>query len=324
MYLVGKIFATSLETVIRYISIFFRRALLTLFVQFVIIYPSCVQICDFGLARVEEPDETKHMTQEVVTQYYRAPEILMGAKHYTAAIDVWSVGCIFAELVTRRILFQGQDTVQQVSCGQIPPLDTGRRRQGFGGTHFGVVIRYIMRVYTCVRAHYYLRTSSSCIGVYRCTWRILQYYYYYHCTVDDGIRSFANPCACTTARIKIHHTHVFLFPLPAVGAHNRPARNADDGRHGARVYGRPFPHAHTAHKETVHVVTVLSVLVDDARGGSPDFADACLQPGKNPEPSQWRQASALATRVVWRRRRPEPGRVFRVFVRSPVRPGNCL
>lgn len=55
------------------------------------------------------------MTQEVVTQYYRAPEILMGAKHYTAAIDVWSVGCIFAELVTRRILFQGQDTVQQVN-----------------------------------------------------------------------------------------------------------------------------------------------------------------------------------------------------------------
>lgn len=76
---------------------------------------SSLQICDFGLARVEEPDETKHMTQEVVTQYYRAPEILMGAKHYTSAIDVWSVGCIFAELVTRRILFQGQDTVQQVS-----------------------------------------------------------------------------------------------------------------------------------------------------------------------------------------------------------------
>jgi len=60
------------------------------------------------------------MTQEVVTQYYRAPEILMGAKHYTSAIDVWSVGCIFAELVTRRILFQGQDTVQQVSHPNTP------------------------------------------------------------------------------------------------------------------------------------------------------------------------------------------------------------
>ena len=55
------------------------------------------------------------MTQEVVTQYYRAPEILMGAKHYTSAIDIWSVGCIFAELLGRRILFQAQSPVQQVS-----------------------------------------------------------------------------------------------------------------------------------------------------------------------------------------------------------------
>lgn len=69
---------------------------------------------DFGLARVEEPDQTKHMTQEVVTQYYRAPEILMGARHYSGAVDVWSVGCIFGELLGRRILFQAQSPVQQV------------------------------------------------------------------------------------------------------------------------------------------------------------------------------------------------------------------
>ncbi|KAF7389827.1 hypothetical protein HZH68_011684 [Vespula germanica] len=76
---------------------------------------NCVlKICDFGLARVEEPDQNKHMTQEVVTQYYRAPEILMGARHYTAAVDVWSVGCIFGELLRRRILFQAQSPVQQV------------------------------------------------------------------------------------------------------------------------------------------------------------------------------------------------------------------
>lgn len=73
------------------------------------------QICDFGLARVAEPDQNVHMTQEVVTQYYRAPEILMGARHYTAAVDVWSVGCIFGELLRRRILFQAQSPVQQVS-----------------------------------------------------------------------------------------------------------------------------------------------------------------------------------------------------------------
>lgn len=70
---------------------------------------------DFGLARVEEPDQSKHMTQEVVTQYYRAPEILMGARHYSGAVDVWSVGCIFGELLGRRILFQAQSPVQQVS-----------------------------------------------------------------------------------------------------------------------------------------------------------------------------------------------------------------
>ena len=44
---------------------------------------------------MQEEDRSKHMTQEVVTQYYRAPEILMGAKHYTNAVDMWSVGCIF-------------------------------------------------------------------------------------------------------------------------------------------------------------------------------------------------------------------------------------
>ncbi|KAJ7409351.1 nemo like kinase [Pitangus sulphuratus] len=72
------------------------------------------QICDFGLARVEELDESRHMTQEVVTQYYRAPEILMGSRHYSNAIDIWSVGCIFAELLGRRILFQAQSPIQQL------------------------------------------------------------------------------------------------------------------------------------------------------------------------------------------------------------------
>lgn len=76
-----------------------------------------LKICDFGLARVEEPDPSRHMTQEVVTQYYRAPEVLMGCRHYGSAIDVWSVGCIFAELLGRRILFQAQSPIQQVRGG---------------------------------------------------------------------------------------------------------------------------------------------------------------------------------------------------------------
>jgi nemo like kinase len=54
------------------------------------------------------------MTQEVVTQYYRAPELLLGANHYSYSIDVWSVGCIFAELLGRRILFQASSPLKQV------------------------------------------------------------------------------------------------------------------------------------------------------------------------------------------------------------------
>jgi len=72
-----------------------------------------LKICDFGLARVEET-RGRCMTQEVVTQYYRAPELLMGTKHYTSAIDMWSVGCIFAELLGRRILFQAQTPILQL------------------------------------------------------------------------------------------------------------------------------------------------------------------------------------------------------------------
>lgn len=74
-----------------------------------------LKIGDFGLARVLEFDESTEMTQEVVTQYYRAPEILMGARHYDGAVDLWSVGCIIAELLSRHILFQAQSALQQLN-----------------------------------------------------------------------------------------------------------------------------------------------------------------------------------------------------------------
>jgi mitogen-activated protein kinase 1/3 len=49
------------------------------------------------------------MTEYVATRWYRAPEVILSWKEYTKAIDVWSVGCIFAELFLRRPLFQGKD-----------------------------------------------------------------------------------------------------------------------------------------------------------------------------------------------------------------------
>ncbi|KAK4391137.1 Mitogen-activated protein kinaseMMK1 [Sesamum angolense] len=71
-----------------------------------------LKICDFGLARVTS--ETDFMTEYVVTRWYRAPELLLNSSDYTAAIDVWSVGCIFMELMDRRPLFPGRDHVHQL------------------------------------------------------------------------------------------------------------------------------------------------------------------------------------------------------------------
>ena len=71
-------------------------------------------ICDFGLARMNEESEDRDMTQYVVTRWYRAPELIMLSKDYTSAIDLWSAGCIMAELLSRRPLFPGADYVKQL------------------------------------------------------------------------------------------------------------------------------------------------------------------------------------------------------------------
>lgn len=105
----------------------------------------CVKICDFGLARAVieppvalsstpreavEPDENgevpvvaatqrlkRHLTQHVVTRWYRAPELILLQESYTEAIDMWSVGCIFAELL--QLLPDG------ISCDERSPLFPG-------------------------------------------------------------------------------------------------------------------------------------------------------------------------------------------------------
>lgn len=74
-----------------------------------------LKICDFGLARWHDPgDQLAYMTEYVVTRWYRAPELILSSGEYTRAIDIWSVGCIFAELLGRKPLFPGRDYVHQV------------------------------------------------------------------------------------------------------------------------------------------------------------------------------------------------------------------
>ncbi|KAK7030720.1 mitogen-activated protein kinase [Favolaschia claudopus] len=66
-----------------------------------------LKICDFGLSRGFE--NASHLTEYVATRWYRAPEIMLGFREYDTAIDVWSIGCILAELLSSQPLFKGKD-----------------------------------------------------------------------------------------------------------------------------------------------------------------------------------------------------------------------
>ncbi|XP_020571931.1 cyclin-dependent kinase G-2-like isoform X2 [Phalaenopsis equestris] len=72
-----------------------------------------LKICDFGLSR-QYGSPLKPYTQLVVTLWYRAPELLLGAKEYSTAIDMWSLGCIMAELLTKEPLFPGKSELDQL------------------------------------------------------------------------------------------------------------------------------------------------------------------------------------------------------------------
>ncbi|KAG6845997.1 hypothetical protein H0H87_011045 [Tephrocybe sp. NHM501043] len=75
-----------------------------------------IKVADFGLARrYGDPVGVGGMTQLVVTLWYRAPEILLGATTYSTAIDMWSVGCIFAELLLKEPLFQAKGEIELIS-----------------------------------------------------------------------------------------------------------------------------------------------------------------------------------------------------------------
>ena len=84
-----------------------------------------LKVCDFGLARIvatnatatddtDLDEEVSGMTEYVATRWYRAPEVMLTAAKYSKAIDVWSCGCILAELYLKRPLFPGKDYRDQL------------------------------------------------------------------------------------------------------------------------------------------------------------------------------------------------------------------
>lgn len=72
-----------------------------------------IKLADFGLARAFGIP-VRVYTHEVVTLWYRAPEILLGSQRYSTPVDIWSIGCIFSEMITKRPLFHGDSEIDQL------------------------------------------------------------------------------------------------------------------------------------------------------------------------------------------------------------------
>ncbi|KAH8908354.1 serine/threonine-protein kinase [Coniochaeta sp. PMI_546] len=73
------------------------------------------KLADFGLAR-SFSDPAIPMTTNVITRWYRPPELLFGARHYSGAVDIWSVGLVFAELIIRNPFLPGDSEINQIDC----------------------------------------------------------------------------------------------------------------------------------------------------------------------------------------------------------------
>lgn len=73
-----------------------------------------LKIADFGLARAFGVP-VRSFSPEVVTLWYRSPDVLLGSRHYATSIDIWSIGCIFAEMITNEPLFPGNTVKDQLT-----------------------------------------------------------------------------------------------------------------------------------------------------------------------------------------------------------------
>ncbi|KAG9129271.1 hypothetical protein Leryth_015663 [Lithospermum erythrorhizon] len=98
-----------------------------------------LKIADFGLANYYQPKSRRPLTNQVVTLWYRAPELLLGSTNYGVGIDLWSVGCLLAEMFLARPILPGRNEVEQLHkifklCGS-PPEDYWKKLKSSASFH---------------------------------------------------------------------------------------------------------------------------------------------------------------------------------------------
>ncbi|KAJ3256953.1 Mitogen-activated protein kinase [Boothiomyces macroporosus] len=133
-----------------------------------------LKICDFGLARgLTDSQDVGFMTEYVATRWYRAPEIMLAFRNYTKAIDMWSVGCILAELLGGKPLFKGRDYVDQLNqiLGVLGTPDDATLSR-IGSDRAQMYIRSLPKMKVVPWQHLYPKASPNALDLLN---RLLQF-----------------------------------------------------------------------------------------------------------------------------------------------------
>ncbi|KAK0539683.1 hypothetical protein OC842_000874 [Tilletia horrida] len=142
-----------------------------------------MKLADFGLARLFG-DPLGDMTTLVVTLWYRAPELLLGAKEYDTAIDMWSVGCIFGELMLREPMFMGKNEADQiVKIFKLLGQPTEQSWPGYTKLPEAQQISSVAQPYSALRSRFKYCTDS-CLDLLK---RLLTYDPAQRITADEAL-----------------------------------------------------------------------------------------------------------------------------------------
>ncbi|KAL7531006.1 hypothetical protein ACHAXR_003798 [Thalassiosira sp. AJA248-18] len=152
-----------------------------------------LKVCDFGLARgvldrdqMRDSNKRPLLTEYVVTRWYRAPEIMLACHEYDKPVDVWSTGCILAELLARKPFFPGEDYIDQLTLittklGKLPEdeLDfvTSEKARRF--------MRKLPNKTVAPLKQQFPNASSECLDLLR---KMLQIHPRKRITVEDALK----------------------------------------------------------------------------------------------------------------------------------------
>lgn len=196
-----------------------------------------LKICDFGLAR-QYGSPLKPYTHLVVTLWYRAPELLLGAKEYSTAIDMWSIGCIMAELLSKEPLFNGRTEFDQLDkIFKILGTPNEKIWPGFSKLP-GVKVNFVKHQYNQLRRKFPATSFTGSPVLSDAGFDLLSKLLTY------------DPEKRISAEAALNHEWFREVPLPKSKEFmpTFPAHNAQD-RHGRRVIKSPDPLEEQRRKE---------------------------------------------------------------------------